>query len=89
MTEVPAENDWNAEASRVLKSLLARHGWTYSELVRRLNAVGADESYASVANKMSRGTFSFAFYLQCIAAMGDSTLTVDVKPAGTPIGNSK
>ena len=62
---------WNAEASRVLKAQLVRRGWSYSELVQRLNALGAGESYASVANKMSRGTFSFAFYLQCLDAMGE------------------
>lgn len=78
--------EWNAEASRVLKALLARHGWSYSELVRRLNANGAEESYASVANKLSRGTFSFAFYLQCITAMGDATDPAGVEPAVTPIG---
>lgn len=50
----------------MLKSQLARHGISYVELVSRLNADGASESYASIANKVSRGSFSFAFYLQCI-----------------------
>jgi len=80
---------WNLEASRILKSLLARHGWSYAELVRRLNANDSEESYAGVANKMSRGTFSFAFYLQCINAMGDSELTANDKLVGFPKSKRK
>ena len=63
------ELQWRAEASRMLKSQLARYGISYAELVNRLNADGASESYASIANKVSRGSFSFAFYLQCIHAL--------------------
>lgn len=64
-----SQKKWHTEASRVLKSRLARHGLSYADLAARLNALGSTETYASVANKVSRGTFSFAFYLQCISAM--------------------
>jgi hypothetical protein len=60
------EDLWRTEARRVLKSRLARHGFSYKDLVSRLNATGASESYAGIANKISRGSFSFAFYLRCI-----------------------
>lgn len=66
-----ADQQWRAEASRVLKARLARCGLSYADLVSRLNAKGASESYAGVANKVSRGTFSFAFYLQCINAIDE------------------
>ncbi|WP_429002966.1 DUF6471 domain-containing protein [Xanthomonas sacchari] len=66
-----ADQRWRAEASRVLKARLARCGLSYAELVSRLNAKGASESYAGVANKVSRGTFSFAFYLQCISVIDE------------------
>lgn len=65
----PKTRDWNAEASRTLRALLVQHGLTYADLVTALNADGAEESYASIANKMSRGTFSFAFYLQSVSAL--------------------
>mgnify|MGYP005749982549 CR=1 FL=1 len=65
----PNARRWDSVASRTLKALLAQHGLSYADLVARLNADGASESYASVANKLSRGTFSFAFYLQCVAAI--------------------
>ena len=71
------ERKWQTEASRVLKSRLARQGMSYSDLVTHLNANGGDESYASVANKVSRGTFTFAFYLQCLYAMGIAPSDID------------
>ena len=67
--DISGEQRWRKEAGRVLKSQLARHGLTYGDLVSRLKASGCDESYASVANKISRGSFSFAFYLQCLHVM--------------------
>lgn len=48
---------------------------SYSELATRLNKNGASESYASIANKISRGTFSFAFYLQCVSVLEPTCLT--------------
>ena len=71
---------WQSEASRVLKARLARHGMSYGDLVARLNAHGATESYASVANKVGRGTFSFAFYLQCISVLEPTLSEVDAAP---------
>ena len=59
------EREWQTQASRSLKALMASHGLKYAELVSRLNALGINETYASVANKLSRGTFSHAFFLQC------------------------
>jgi len=60
------EQRWRTEASRVLKSRLVRHGLSYKELARRLSAAGVAESSASIANKISRGSFTFAFYLHCM-----------------------
>lgn len=67
-----AKKKWNAEASRILKARLVRDGVSYADLAHRLRARGADETQASIANKLSRGTFSFAFYLQCVAALDQS-----------------
>ena len=50
--------------------------------------MGLEETSRSIANKMSRGTFSFAFFLQCMRALGADavTLTVpDVKPLRLPL----
>jgi len=43
---------------------------TYEELAERLKKHGQDETKASIANKLSRGTFSAVFFLSTLAALG-------------------
>ncbi len=38
-------------------------------LVAKLKAIGVDENYNSVNTKLNRGSFSFAFALQCFKAV--------------------
>ncbi len=45
-------------------------GIGYDELINRLDAIGVKESYTGIAAKINRGTFSFAFYAQCMKALG-------------------
>jgi len=33
---------------------------------RELNKIGIEENQNSIATKLSRGTFNFAFFLQCM-----------------------
>jgi hypothetical protein len=61
---------WNKKATRILKGTLVMHGVPRKELVRRLKAVGVEDSKAAIASKLSRGKFSFAFFLQIMAAIG-------------------
>ena len=68
--------NWELEARRILRSELVRHGITYQGLAMRLQAIGLEETHRSVANKLSRGTFSFVFFLQCMKAMGVESLIV-------------
>jgi hypothetical protein len=44
-------------------------------LASRLQAIGVQQTERSIANKMSRGTFSFAFVLQCLKAIGAESLS--------------
>lgn len=60
---------WKDEAINVLKAELARSGVDYKELVKRLEAIGVEETYQSIANKINRGTFPFYFFLQCMKAL--------------------
>lgn len=73
--------DWNAEARTILKAELARHGVTYKVLAIRLEAIGVKDSEAAIANRLSRGRFSFAFFLQCMRAIEVNTVTLWAKPA--------
>jgi len=62
--------DWNAEASNLLKSELKRRGVTYAQLVESLASLGIKEKEVNVRNKLSRGTFTAAYFLQCLEAIG-------------------
>ena len=64
------EADWDARASNLLKSELKRKGVTYAQLVEKLAAIGVPEKEVNVRNKLSRGTFTATYLLQCLEALG-------------------
>lgn len=66
MTE---KTDWELKAANLLKAELKRKGVTYAQLVERLAQLGVDEKEVNVRNKLSRGKFTAAFLLQCLAAI--------------------
>jgi len=70
--------NWENEAKRIVRSELVRRGLTYHELAARLQRMGIEETERSIANKMSRGTFSFVFFLQCMKAIGASSVSIDL-----------
>ena len=70
--------DWENEARRIVKAELARRGMTYERLAKRLKTIGINETERSIANKMSRGTFTFIFFLQCMSAIGNTKVSFDV-----------
>lgn len=74
---MPAQTDWEAMAANLLKAELKRKGVTYARLVEMLAGIGINEKEANVANKLSRGKFSAAFMLQCLTAIGCSSLRLD------------
>jgi hypothetical protein len=72
-TESPAPTDpapWYKDSANFLKAELARTGIGYDDLCERLKVIGIEESYKGLANKINRGSFSFAFFLQCMKAIG-------------------
>jgi len=69
-----AKTDWNAHAANLLKAELKRHGVTYAQLVEKLEKIGVEEKEANVRNKLSRGAFTAAYFLQCLQAIGCHTL---------------
>ena len=63
------EADWADRAKRFLKAELKRADVTYEELAKRLKAHGLNETEASIANKLARGTFAATFFLATLAAL--------------------
>jgi hypothetical protein len=72
-----AQHDWPLRASRYLKAELKRQGVTYDDLATRLNGMGFVETKASIANKVSRGAFTAAFFLASLRAAGVQAVRID------------
>jgi hypothetical protein len=69
----------------ILKAELKRRGMTYGDLVERLAAHGVAESEANLRNKISRGSFTAAFFLQCLIAIGCEHVQISVpRKTSTP-----
>ena len=69
--------DWNKLATTTIKVELTRSGIGYEELISRLETIGVHESYTGLAAKINRGTFSFAFFMQCMRALELKTIRLD------------
>ena len=54
----------------ILKSELKRREMTYADLSEKLALLGVHETEANLRNKISRGSFTAAFFVQCLLAMG-------------------
>lgn len=65
---------WQREATSVLRSMLALNGVSNKRLSHLMEAFGPPEPAKSISNKISRGTFSFAFFLRCLRALGKTEL---------------
>lgn len=61
---------WEDRARLYLKGQIKKADVTYEELASRLEAHGFQESAASIANKLARGTFAATFFLACLVALG-------------------
>jgi hypothetical protein len=61
--------NWEDRARLFLKAEIKRADVTYEELAKRLKGHGFSESAASIANKLSRGTFAATFFLATLAAL--------------------
>jgi hypothetical protein len=63
----------------ILKAELKRRGIGYRELAERLTALGTPETDRNIANKISRGGFTAAFFLECLIAIGVRQLQLDAE----------
>lgn len=66
--------DWEDQAKGLLKAELKRRNVSYAHLVEKLAAIGVVDSEPNVRNKLSRGKFTAVFLLQCLEAIGASSL---------------
>lgn len=79
MTEAqtPPPRDWTAYTKQLLRAEMMRKGINYKGLVEKLDAIGIKETEANLRNKISRGGFTGAFLIQCLVAMGVTSLRLE------------
>jgi len=70
----PVNVEYETRAKNLLKAELRRRGITYAGLAEKLAAVGVTENERNLNNKIARGGFTAAFLLQCLEAIGASSL---------------
>ncbi|WP_218016836.1 DUF6471 domain-containing protein [Sphingomonas mali] len=71
------EKEWEDKVKRLLKAELARKGMTYADLVGKLADIGVMDSEPNIRNKISRGKFTAVFLIQCLEAIGVTSLKLD------------
>ena len=65
---------WGEKAKRLLRSQMTLKGVNAAGLAEKLTEMGVRETEKNVANKIARGGFTAAFFLQCMTALGVQTL---------------
>ncbi len=63
------EKELATKTARFLKAKLKQAGVTYAELAERMRMHGLEETEASIASKLARGTFAATFLLAALAAL--------------------
>lgn len=69
-----SNTEWETKAKGLLKGELKRRNVSYNQLVEKLAAIGVVDSEPNIRNKLARGKFTAVFLLQCLEAIGASSL---------------
>ena len=65
-----SDDKWVNLVKGILRAEMTRRGITYDQLSERLAATGVQETPVNLRNKVARGGFSAAFFVQCLDVMG-------------------
>jgi Domain of unknown function (DUF6471) len=68
--------DWERKVQTMLKVELTKRNLTYKQLSDKLAELGVIESEPNIRNKLSRGTFSAVFLVQCLVAIGMTEMRI-------------
>jgi len=66
--------EWEDQVKGLLKAELKRRNVTYLQLVEKLKELGVVDSEPNIRNKLARGKFTAVFLVQCLEAIGASSL---------------
>ncbi len=68
---------WSKIVTKILKAELAKRGIDYPTLVIKLQDINVNISVEDLRGRMSRGTFSTIFFVQCLRAIGVTSLSLE------------
>ena len=74
----PVTQRYEAKAKNLLKGELKRRGVSYKQLAEKLAELGVQETERNLNNKISRGGFTTAFFIECLEAIGCSEINLNV-----------
>jgi hypothetical protein len=74
MQEKRTDKEWEELVKGLLKAELKKRGVTYAGLVGKLADIGVMDSEPNIRNKLARGKFTAVFLIQCLEAIGCSSL---------------
>lgn len=69
--------DWQAQVKGILKGELKRRNLSYADLAEKLAAISVKDSERNISNKISRGTFTAVWFVQCMEAIGVKTIHLE------------
>lgn len=69
--------NYEIRAKDILNAELKRRRVTYGQLADRLSFLGTLETEQSIADKISRGGFTAAFFLMCMDAIGSTSVDLE------------
>ncbi len=75
-TEMAKDKAWEDRVKGLLKAELKRRNIGYRELAEKLDAIGIKDSERNIANKISRGGFTAVFFIQCLEAIGATSVSI-------------
>ena len=84
MATVTPRQFYEARAKSIVKELRESKDVSYKELARRLEDQGVHIDDQVLINRVNRGSYSFSFALQVLAAMGVTTIDVPQMAKAVP-----
>ncbi len=71
---MPTDDSWHKMVKGILRAEMTRRGISYEGLASKLGEQGIMVTAVNLRNKVARGGFSAVFFVQCLVALGCTTL---------------
>jgi len=68
---------WRTRATRLINAERILHGMSWDQIAEILKPYGVEDNGRNIANKINRGTFSFALALRILSALGVKSIDID------------